>query len=158
MYFNYKKFHSIVLMAVVNANYEFILVDVGDYGHLSDGSVFSSSYLGNAINSSTLNLPEPRTLLSNSDLKFPYVFIGDDAFPLKPHMLKPYPGQNPRLKERIANYRISRARRISENTFGIATSRFRVFRRPICADVDTATAVTKAVIALHNFLMKNRNF
>ena len=80
MYFNYKKFHSIVLMAVVNANYEFILVDVGDYGRLSDGSVFSSSYLGNAINSSTLNLPEPRALLSNSDLKFPYVFIGDDAF------------------------------------------------------------------------------
>ena len=33
-----------------------------------------------------------------------------------------------------------------------------MFRRPICAGVDTATAVTKAVIALHNFLMKNRNF
>lgn len=50
MYFNYKKFYSIALLALVNANYEFIMIDVGDYGCLSDRSVFPSSYLGNAIN------------------------------------------------------------------------------------------------------------
>ena len=50
MYFNYKKFHSIVLMATVNANYEFVMVEFGDCGRLSDDSVFSSSHLGHAIN------------------------------------------------------------------------------------------------------------
>lgn len=153
MYFNYKKFHSIVLMATVNANYEFIMVDIGDYGRLSDGSVFSSSNLGYAINNDTLNIPPPQQLDDNPTL-YPYVFVGDDAFPLKPCLLKPYPGQKQSVEERIFNYRLSRARRIVENAFGIATSRFRVFRRPICANVETATAITKAVVVLHNFLMR----
>ena len=42
-----------------------------------------------------------------------------------------------------------------ENAFGIAASRFRVFRKPICANVETVVAITKAVIALHNFLMRS---
>ena len=156
IYFNYKKFHSLVLMAVVNAKYEFVMVDIGDYGRLSDASVFSSSCVGHAINTGTLNLPPPRPL-SSSSLKYPYVFVGDDAFPLKPCLLKPYPGHNLRIEQRVTNYRVSRARRTSENVFGIATARFRVFRKPICANIDTATAVTKAVVALHNFLMKSKN-
>ena len=156
MFYNYKKFHSIVLMATVNANYEFILVDVGDYGRLSDGSVFSTSNFGIAINNDKLNLPPPRKLINSGPL-YPYVFTGDDAFPLKPCLMKPYPGVRLPEAQRIANYRMCRARRIVENAFGIATSRFRIFRRPICAGVDTAVAVTKAVVSLHNYLMKEKS-
>ena len=52
------------------------------------------------------------------------------------------------------DYRCFRARRIIQNAFGIATSRFRIFRRPIIANTEKVILITKSVVALHNFLMK----
>lgn len=98
-----------------------------------------------------------KTSLSKSQKVLPYVFVFDDAFGLKTHMMKPFPSQNLPIDERIFNYRLSRARRVIENTFGLAASRFRIFRRPIIANVAKAKVVTKAVVTLHNFLM-SRNF
>ena len=156
-YFNYKKSHSIVLMAVVNANYEFTMIDIGDSGRQSDGGVFAASKLGFAMDNNLFNLPSPR-MIEGTDKYFPYVFVGDEAFPLKKYLIKPYPRSMLGVEERIANYRISRARRQVENVFGICASRFRVFRRPIIAQVDTVVSITKAVVALHNYLMFGRKF
>ena len=59
MFFNYKKFHSIVLMAVVNSEYEFIMVDVGGFGRLSDGNVFATSNIRISMENRQMNLPPP---------------------------------------------------------------------------------------------------
>ena len=157
-FFIYKKTHSIVLLAVCNANYEFTLVDIGDAGRQSDGGVYTNSKLGYAISNDLLKIPNAECFPSSTNgKKYPYVFIGDDAFQLKPHLLKPYPGggDGDEMKT-IYNYRLSRARRVIENAFGIAAARFRIFRNPIIAKVETVTLVTKAVILLHNFLMKTQ--
>ena len=64
-------------------------------------------------------------------------------FPLRTNFLS-YPRDALGMKERIFNYRLSRCRRIIENTFGILVSRFRIFRRPIIARDEVAVAVIKA--------------
>ena len=52
----------------------------------------------------------------------------------------------------VFSYRLSRARRIIENSFGILDSRWRLFRRPIIADPNRAVVYSQAAIALHNYL------
>ena len=155
-YYNYKGTHSIVLMGVCDANYRFIMVDIGDTGRQSDGSIYNNGNIGYAIENNLLGIPKD-SRLKNSSRILPYVFVADDAFGLKRHMMKPYSSSNLGTEKLIFNYRLSRARRIIENTFGIAANRFRVFHRPIMANVDKVKDITKAVVILHNFLMNDNN-
>ena len=60
------------------------------------------------------------------------------------------------LEKLITNYRISRGRRIIENSFGILAARFRIFRRRILASVETVESLTECCVALYNYLMAGR--
>lgn len=48
-YFNYKHFFSVLLMAVVDANYKFIYVDVGAPGRAGDAGVYSDCSFREAL-------------------------------------------------------------------------------------------------------------
>lgn len=157
-FYNYKGFHSIVLMAVVDAEYKYLYIDVGCNGRISDGGVFSKCSLQQALDKNDLNLPTPRPL-PGREVNIPFLLVSDDAFRMQTNLLKPYPGRSLSAGQRIFNYRLSRARRIVENVFGIMTKRFEVFSRPIKLNADKTTRVTLACCALHNFLVtKNPNY
>ena len=74
-FFNYKKTHSIVLLAVCNAQYQFTLVDIGDTGRQADGSVYSNSYLDRAIENGLLNFPSAESLHNHPGKNFLSHFI-----------------------------------------------------------------------------------
>ena len=87
--------------------------------------------------------------------KVSFVFVADEAFALKPFMLRPFPRRNDNLhKLTIFNYRLSRAKQVIENTFGVLASQFRIFRRSIIGKTGNIKNITKATVILHNFLMR----
>ncbi|RVE49705.1 hypothetical protein evm_005680 [Chilo suppressalis] len=84
---------SIVLLALVDANYKFTYVDVGCKGRISDGGVFKNTGLYANLQQGILNLPEPYPLPGRNK-PIPHVIVADDVFALDKNLMKPYPGQN----------------------------------------------------------------
>lgn len=155
-FFNYKNFFSVVLMGVVDANYCFIFVDCGCQGRLSDGAVFRNTEFFKKLEQNDLHLPPNESLRKNNKL-LPYVFLGDEAFALSNRLMKPYAGIYEKGSiERIFNYRLSRARRVVENAFGIMASVFRVLRKPMLLQPDKASLIAMTCAVLHNFLRKSK--
>lgn len=56
-FFNYKKTYSLILLAVVDADYNFLYIDVGKNGRVNDAAVFSNSSFNAALQGRKLNLP-----------------------------------------------------------------------------------------------------
>lgn len=138
-------------MALVDANYRFIYVDIGVNGRVNDAAVYRDCSLATAINTNTLNLPSERCL-PDRPIQIPFVIVADDAFPLQEHIMKPFPSRGLSPEQRVHNYRLSRARRVSENCFGILANRFRIFLTTINLSPDKVQLITQAACALHNFL------
>lgn len=140
-------------MAVVNAKYEFIYIDVGCQGRISDGGVFKNTSFYKKMENGSLNLPQHKPLPGRSQ-PVPYVLVADDAFPLTDNIMKPFKTDlNKGSPKRVYNYRLSRARRVVENSFGLLASVFRVFRKPIEVKVQsTIVDIVLACAYLHNFL------
>ncbi len=99
-YFNYKNFHSIVLMAIVDGDYKFTWVEVGANCTSSDAQLFEDCSLKEAIEQRVIRFPPPDHL-PDDDRDTPYFFVGDDAFTLSTNMMKPYGKVGLEVPERI---------------------------------------------------------
>uniref|UniRef100_A0A673L2A3 DDE Tnp4 domain-containing protein n=1 Tax=Sinocyclocheilus rhinocerous TaxID=307959 RepID=A0A673L2A3_9TELE len=136
LYFNYKRTHSIVLLAV-------------------DGGVFQESSFGRALLQGQLDLPRPKALPGTETVSschswrccFPPECEPDAT------ISRYFNQSNLTSAQRVYNYRHCRARRIIENAFGIMASRFRILGRPIESSVGKAVSIVQACVALHNYLI-----
>jgi hypothetical protein len=144
-------FRAIIFTALVDADYSFIWVEVGANGASSDAQIFNSWELKEAILDGTIDFPAPEPIVEG-DQDIPYFIIGDDAFALKTWMMKPYSVRGLSREQRIFNYRLSRARRVVENAFGMLASRYRCRLNVMCQPPDTVSTITLAFCLLHNML------
>ena len=145
-------------MAICDARYIFSIVDVGSFGSNNDSGVFTSSPMGKVFFNDEMTLPVAECLEDSPTFgKVPYLLVVDEAFPLQSWLLRPYPGQGIPEEQRIFNYRLSRARRVIKNAFGILTTRWQVFMQPMQSTVENTDRIVKAVICLHSFLRQTNS-
>jgi len=148
---------SIVLLAVCDAKYCFTMVDLGQYGSNNDSGVLLRSEINKRFQDGSLKIPEPSTLEGCKFDPLPYFMVGDEIFPLKTWLMRPFPGRNLTEEQVVYNLRHSRGRRTIENAFGLMVARWRLLNTPINANVENIEKYVLAIIVLHNYLRLTEN-
>lgn len=143
-------------VAVCDANYCFLYVDVGAFGKSNDSTIFKESLFYKHISEETFNIPAPKPITDLDKTSLPYIFVGDDAFGLTKNVMCPYVGKQLSHEKKVFNYRLSRARRYIECTFGIMANKWRVFHRPLNVNIDFAESISivLACCVLQNYVRR----
>ena len=81
LFFNYKSYFSIVLLAVALADYRFVMVDIGAYGSSNDTGVLNNTALFKCLMNKKLGIPPSKQLPNDTkETHVPHVLLGDEAF------------------------------------------------------------------------------
>lgn len=151
LYHDYKHHFSLNLLALCDHRYRLTFVDIGEYGYKGDANVFATSTLKQMLTNNSFKIPESTSLPGMPDSKIHYFIVADAAFPLSLNIMKPFSGRILSREQRIYNYRLSRARRIIENVFGIMCAKWRLLLKPIETSIESANWIVRAIVVLHNF-------
>ncbi|XP_068227663.1 uncharacterized protein [Palaemon carinicauda] len=150
-YYNYKVFHSIVLMAGADGTYKYLYVDVVAERGASDGGTWSNFSLQDAVEENRAGVPKPEPL-PNDDQPVSYHFVGDDALTLQTWMMQPFSYRSQVLRECIYCYRSSHARRVVENAIEILCEMLCCFLTMIHQHPDIINLITMSACVLHNLI------
>ncbi len=164
--YNYKKFFSIIPLPLVNANYEFLWIDVGANSACLDAQIYNGYSLCKAISL------RPSRGQDRSDwqtaIKIYEVLTSSWLMMLlhwslrcwKLWLLKPYAklaGSALRLtyRQKVLNYCLLRGWRIIANTFGILAQWWRVLKKGIQLYPHKAWELILTCIILQNLMKKH---
>ena len=140
-------------MALVDADYKFLWIDVGSDGSSNDASIYNASELKEGMESANnmFHLPAERSL-PGDDVPIPYFIVGDNAFGINRSLMNPFSIRNMGYHERIFNYRLSRVRRVVENAFGILAHKFQDLLGTMNQRPEMCRKVVTTCVILHNLI------
>ncbi|WKX98828.1 hypothetical protein Q1695_014035 [Nippostrongylus brasiliensis] len=153
LFYNYKNYYSIVLLALVDANYKCVLYDLGAAGRSSDAGVFMTSEMKTFLEDNDGDFPVPVDLDGMGTV--PCHFLVDQGFRLTTRFLRPYSNAEAAYdsKKRYFNYKMNSARRVVENYFGILAGRFRLLLRRVHGTPEHIKDIVQSLMILHNLLV-----
>lgn len=152
-YYNRKGFYSVILQAVVDANYLFRDIHVGWLGSVHDARVFVNSSLYQKANNK--EILQGHVLDINGCVVSPFM-VGDSGYPLLSWLVKPYPHNgNLSSQQKTYNYRMSRARIVTENAFGRLKAHWRRLAKQNDMEVKRVPYVVAFYVTSVKYMAKN---
>ena len=109
------------------------------------------------LQNNILKVPDD-TPFPDTSRAMPYVFVGDEAFAVSPHVMRPYANRGLSIPKRIFNYRLCRARRNVEYSFEILANKLRILHRALDVNTEFCVDIVKACCTLHNFVRDRDGF
>ena len=104
LYYNYKGFYSLVLLAICDADYYFKHVDISHSGRRNNSGGLRNSQMEKGFENDTFNIHLPSKIPGiEEDLLF--FLVGEEIFPLKSWLQRPFPGPLPDESKKIFNHR-----------------------------------------------------
>ena len=146
-YHNFKNFYSIVLMSLVDAKYRFIWGSCGFPGNSHDSIILQSTQLWSDI---TEGKAIPQIAKDVDSTNVPPLILGDSTFPFQTWLTKPFTNAVLTPHQHYFNYRLSRARMVTEGAYGQLKGRWRVLMRKCESPPEIVRTATLACMVLHN--------
>jgi hypothetical protein len=141
-----KGFYSCLLQGVVDAKCKFWDYDFGWAGRIHDWALFQKSNIGKRAMRGAF---------------FPYKFIGDAAYPMRPWFYSPFKGEKEGMSREKAHWNFiqSSTRMAVERAFGILKGRWRILLKRIDMPLCHVPDIVTACICLHNLcILENDEF
>ncbi|CAI2349210.1 unnamed protein product [Caenorhabditis sp. 36 PRJEB53466] len=150
LFYNYKSYFSISMLALADADLRFRYLDIGAPGSVSDTSIFNRTFLKTILDTRA-TLPPP--VHYNDHLVLPSFVLADGIFALTPTLMKPFGRAQLTHEQTIFNRILSNSRVRVEHAFGVLASRFRVLHSQIELPYSDAVNFVSSLVHLHNLLI-----
>ena len=144
----------IVLMALVDSNYRFIWGSWGFPGNSHNAIIFQFTELWSNIKDNDII---PLIGKNVGSVLIPPLILGDSAFPFQTWLMKPFTNAVITPKQSNFNYRLSRARMVTEGAYGQLKGRWRVLLRKCESTQEKITSIVLACMVLHNNCIDQRD-
>lgn len=153
-YHNFKNFYSVVLMAMVDSHYRFIWGSCGYPGNSHDSIILQSTDLWARIQEGNC-LPKVGKQVGMQTI--PPLVVADSAFPFTTWLMKPFTDAVLSEKQKYFNYRLSRARMVTESAYGQLKGRWRVLLRKCESSSEKVRMNVLACMVLHNICLTRKD-
>ncbi|CAJ0602175.1 unnamed protein product [Cylicocyclus nassatus] len=155
-YWNYKHYHSIILLAICDCDYRFMAYDVGAPGRRGDAGVFRNSAIKRWLERHDDVFPPTRGLGRVGPVQ--YHFLVDGGFAQGPRFIRPYREPETTTGDRRRfNRQLSGARHMIESTFGLLAQRFQILMTRMTLTPERAKRLVVSLMILHNMLPRRQD-